>query len=231
MLLNDDGSGLVREFAELAQVLQTEGARLGSLQTLCEIAVRLVPADEASISIRRGSSLRRIAATGPTAESLVRIQDETGEGPCPDVSSAEETAGSIDLATDTRWPDFARRAVTECGVRSVLSHRLFVRDGAAASLNLYAAAPRAFGPSDTVLVGIFAAHAAVALLAAEEQERADNLEVALRTSRRIGTAIGILMHQYRVDEHDAFALLRRRSQDTNRKLAEIADEVAWTGAF
>jgi GAF domain-containing protein len=231
MLLNDDGSGLAREFAELAQALQTAGRGLGSLQTLCELAVRLVPADAASISIRRGSSLRSIATTSPTAEAMVRIQDETGEGPCPDVESAEETAGSIDLCTETRWPGFARRAVAEHGVRSVLSHRLFVRDGAAASLTMYAVAPRAFGPSDTVVVGIFAAHAAVALQAAEEQERADNLEIALRTSRRIGTAIGILMHQHRVDEHEAFELLRRRSQDTNRKLADIADEVAWTGAF
>jgi hypothetical protein len=36
---NDDGSGLAREFAELAQALQAEGGRLGSLKTVCELAV------------------------------------------------------------------------------------------------------------------------------------------------------------------------------------------------
>ena len=111
----------------------------------------------------------------------------------------------------------------------MLSHRLFVREGSVGALNVYAARPDAFTPGDVLVSEVFAAHAAIAVQAAEDQQRADNLEIALRSSRRIGTAIGIVMASHRVDEQAAFELLRRRSQDSNRKLADIADDVVYTG--
>jgi AmiR/NasT family two-component response regulator len=42
-------------------------------------------------------------------------------------------------------------------------------------------------------------------------------------------AIGILMAIRRIGQDEAFDLLRRVSQRTNRKLREIADEVVHTG--
>ena len=44
-------------------------------------------------------------------------------------------------------------------------------------------------------------------------------------------AIGILMAIRRVSQEEAFDLLRVRSQRSNRKLREIADEVVLTGAL
>jgi DNA-directed RNA polymerase sigma subunit (sigma70/sigma32) len=61
------------------------------------------------------------------------------------------------------------------------------------------------------------------------REKIDNLEVALRTSRRIGQAIGIIMERMRVTEDQAFELLRRISQNRHRKLRDIADHVVLTG--
>jgi hypothetical protein len=51
------------------------------------------------------------------------------------------------------------------------------------------------------------------------------MEEALRSSRTIGAAMGVLMASRQVDEADAFALLRRASQSSNRKLRELATEV------
>ena len=53
------------------------------------------------------------------------------------------------------------------------------------------------------------------------------LEVALRTSRTIGAALGIVM-AYR-GEAEAFRILSRTSQNANRKLRIIADEIVRTG--
>jgi hypothetical protein len=56
-----------------------------------------------------------------------------------------------------------------------------------------------------------------------------NLQAALRSSRQIGAAIGILMATYRVNEERAFAILKMASQDSNRKVHDLADEVVRTG--
>jgi GAF domain-containing protein len=223
--------GVARELAELAHALQTESGRLGTLQTVCELATTVIDADHASITVRHGDGFRTVAATSDLPRVVHEIQFDTGEGPHLNGDEQHPTFVTGDLAQERHWPNFAGRAVEHAGVHSLLSHRLFVRDNVVGTLNAFAHRHNAFSESAVAIFAVFAAHAAVALQAAEEQERADNLEIALRTSRRIGTAIGILMHGHRIDEASAFAMLRRRSQDTNRKLASIADEVVRTGVL
>ena len=58
---------------------------------------------------------------------------------------------------------------------------------------------------------------------------AEQLEEALRSSRKIGAAIGIIMANRRVTETGAFAILVSASQNTNCKLRLIAEEVVETG--
>jgi hypothetical protein len=75
------------------------------------------------------------------------------------------------------------------------------------------------------------------LVAAREAERrradetAANLQIALTSNRRIGTAVGILMAHRRITDAAAFDLLRVTSQRTHRKLRDIADDVVLTGAL
>jgi hypothetical protein len=83
-------------------------------------------------------------------------------------------------------------------------------------------------PGFAAAARIFAVHAAIALAAAEREE---HLEVALRSRDRIGQAKGILMERYKLTPDQAFALLVRTSSITHRKLKDIADELATTGAF
>lgn len=60
------------------------------------------------------------------------------------------------------------------------------------------------------------------LLAAEH---AAHMEQALTSSRTIGAAIGLLMGSRNIDQDKAFAVLKQASQDSNRKLRELAAEL------
>lgn len=60
-------------------------------------------------------------------------------------------------------------------------------------------------------------------------ERATNLEAALRTSRMIGAAVGIVMALRGVTESGGFEVLKKASQDSNRKLHVLAEEIVMTG--
>lgn len=61
------------------------------------------------------------------------------------------------------------------------------------------------------------------------REHTANLEVALHSARLIGAAIGIVMASWRVDEVMAFEILKKASQDGNRKVRTLAEEIVHTG--
>ncbi|MFN2518212.1 MAG: ANTAR domain-containing protein [Jatrophihabitantaceae bacterium] len=61
--------------------------------------------------------------------------------------------------------------------------------------------------------------------------RTANLEEALATNREIGQAIGILMATDHVTAAQAFERLRKVSQQSHRKLRDVAADVAETGAL
>ena len=57
------------------------------------------------------------------------------------------------------------------------------------------------------------------------------LRQALQTNRTTGTAVGIVMTRYQLDSERAFKVLVRTSQQSNRKLNDIAAEVVRTGTL
>ena len=59
--------------------------------------------------------------------------------------------------------------------------------------------------------------------------KAEHLQLALDHSRDIGAAVGVLMSQHKLQQTEAFELLRRTSQDQNRKLYAVAMAVVNTG--
>ena len=76
---------------------------------------------------------------------------------------------------------------------------------------------------------MLATHGSLLVTAQLARDKAANLLKAMESNREIGVAMGILMHRHRLDREQAFAVLRVASQDSNRKLAEVASEVADTG--
>ncbi|WP_138732536.1 ANTAR domain-containing protein [Modestobacter excelsi] len=57
----------------------------------------------------------------------------------------------------------------------------------------------------------------------------EHLRAGLQTSRCIGMAMGILMTRRGLTEAAAFDVLARASQNANRKLRDVADDVVLTG--
>jgi GAF domain-containing protein len=63
------------------------------------------------------------------------------------------------------------------------------------------------------------------LLADASAKTATSLEAGLDNSRMIGMAIGIVMARQQIDADAAFATLRTLSNDANRKLSHVAEQI------
>lgn len=134
------------------------------------------------------------------------------------------------LATETRFPEYAREITRRTTIRSVMSIPLRLHQASLGVLSCYSARPSAFDEQAIETGRTLAVHAVVAVVAAREEVRADNLEISQLSTRTIGAAIGILMERYRVSPDNAFAALRGISQRSNRPLALLAAELVETGS-
>ena len=160
-----------------------------------------------------------------------QLQYEHGEGPCLEAAATNGVESAPDLRTENRWPLFARAIVDQTPVRSMLSFRLFLTEQNRAALNLYATKPGAFTDQSTATGAMFAAYASMALIAAARQDKANHLTRALESNREIGVAMGILMANGKLTSPQAFDQLRTASQNLNRKLHDIAADVAVSGTL
>ena len=220
---------LAEHLADVARQLQRTSTPQDTLETLCRLAVDILDAKYAAVTVVRGGRYSTETATDEVCHKLDQLKNATGEGPCLDALLADEVVISNDLRHETRWPRFVRAATHETPVRSMASFRLFSQNGSLGALNLYSDTAGAFGPHTEAIGVAIAAQAAIAYHAALQQDTIDNLRIALETSRTIGTAIGVLMALHKITVDEAFDVLRAASQRSHRKLRDIAEEVVRTG--
>jgi hypothetical protein len=202
------------------------------LQRLVSVAVDRVPGTRwASVSALRAGRFTTPAATDEAAVRADILQYEIGSGPCVDAALDDSVYVTGDVSTGTRWRTWGERVADEVGVQSVFAQRLHLLDDSrlVASLNIYSDQPAAFDDHAVGMGLVLATHAALILSETIARDRADNLTRALESNREIGVAVGILMHSHRITREQAFDLLRVASQDTNRKLVDVAADVADTG--
>ena len=214
----------------LSRFVITDRALDATLQNVAELATREVTGcDMAGITLLRDGKPVTAVFTDSAAPEIDTAQYETGSGPCLDAFTHARVFRIDDTADEARWPEFAAKAHA-AGVLSTLSLPLIVGDSALGALNLYSQSLRAFVDEDTAAV--FAAQAAVVLANSQAywaaQELAAQLEQALVSRATIEQAKGILMVTQRCDPDEAFALLRSRSQASNRKLRDVAAEIVRT---
>lgn len=222
----DELTGLLTEVAE---TLRSQDDVDSALQTVCDLAVKVIEADHASITTVLGGRFRTVAQSSEVAARADQLQYRTEQGPCLDAIRERDTFRSDEMGTEERWPEFGRAVVDELGIHSMLSHLLPMEDGSLGAINLFAARPAAFSEGHEQLAVIFGAQAAVGLRAAGEHERAENLSQAVQSNRRIGMAIGLVMATQQVDEEEAFRRIAKVSQNTNRKVAHVAEDVLRQG--
>ena len=233
---NNPGNGealatMADQFGQLALSLAGGADQPFTQQRLVEYAVRGIPgAEHASITVVDGNRPpRTTAGTDELPYQWDQLQYQFGEGPCLEAIATNGVELSSDLRTEDRWPRFAHAIVEQTPARSMLSFRLFLTEKNRAGLNLYATHPGAFTDQSTATGSMFAAYASMALLAAARGDTANHLTRALETNREIGVAMGILMSNGKLTSQQAFDQLRSASQNFNRKLRDIAADVALTG--
>lgn len=225
----------LREVAHVMRSLSDEITHddpQGPLHRLVCVAVDRVPGTRwASVSLLRTGTFTTPASTDKAAARADALQYELGSGPCVDAALDDSVYVVGDVTAGARWRTWGERAASEVGVRSVFAQRLHLLDDSpvVASLNIYSDERAAFDDHAVGMGLVLATHAALILRETTARGRADHLTRALESNREIGVAMGILMHQHRLTREQAFDLLRVASQDSNRKLADIATDVAETG--
>ncbi|NEN80208.1 ANTAR domain-containing protein [Nocardioides zeae] len=217
-------SDLGRRMAELARELHDlRGVRATRDQVVTAARELLPSCTDASLAVLGpGGSLRSVAATDPRVGRADERQQALDEGPALDALRGEVLVHSYDLAADGRWPDWSHEATRDLGLRSLVSVRLSTQRDEVGVLTLYSDAVGGFGHEERESAQVIAAHGAVALAAAHDVER---MADAMTRRTRIGAAMGIVMERFELEETVAFEVLRRLSQEQNRKLVDIADEL------
>ncbi|HZC10887.1 MAG TPA: GAF and ANTAR domain-containing protein [Mycobacterium sp.] len=217
-------SGLIREVAELVQNLQQRDTDLDTvLGELTQSAISAMPgAQYAGITIAsRTGKVRTASATDRYPALLDEIQQRRGQGPCLSAAWEHHVIQIDDMQLENRWPAYCRDA-RETPIRSIISFQLFADHNTMGALNFYAEKPNAFDADAAEMGLILATHTAVAwtMVRRDEQFRS-----ALASRDIIGQAKGMIMERFKVDAIQAFELLKRLSQSSNRPLAGVARQL------
>jgi GAF domain-containing protein len=209
-------------FSQMALELEGFDSTDQALETVAHYARVAVDADDAGVMVMHGHKVETPVGTSAEVAKAHELQAELGEGPClAALSGGEHTVIVANTLDDERWPTWGK-AAADLGYYSVLSTSLETTSRRFGSLNVYTRAIDWFDDNDVEVMKLLAAHASVAVSAAKMREE---LHEALRTRTTIGQAQGILMHAFHINSDQAFAYMRRLSQDRNVKLFKIAQEV------
>jgi GAF domain-containing protein len=224
-----------REYAEVLRqtmtVLTKQFARptdIGvTLKSVTASSVDLIDGvQSADVLLISGADLfQSVAATSQLAVDMDGVQRRFGEGPCLDAAAGNTVVLCNDLREDRRWPRFTEAALA-AGVHSLLSFQLYTHNARKGALNLFGSKPDVFTPEVEAVGAMLATHAATALIADDVRLQ---FQSGLASRDIIGQAKGMIMERFNVDAVRAFELLIRLSQNSNTRLAKVAEEIVSRG--
>lgn len=227
----DEGISAVTVSEQLQDLVLDSADVSEFLRELCDYSAALASVDDgAPLDCAVTLYRRRRALTGAgntdRARALNEIQERMGEGPCLTALLEERTVVVDETLTDGRWTDYAQALLKE-GVHSVLAVPLVLEQGASASLNFFSSAPRAFHEGIVASAEQYAAQAQRALRLAVrigvKQQKADDLQEAMKSRTAIDLAVGVIMGQQRCSQSAAFEFLSRAASSRNQKLRGVAE--------
>jgi hypothetical protein len=218
-------------FTSLAEIARRACAPKEIYPAICVAAPLTIPGcDHASLMISHNGVFSTAAVSDAVARQIDNLELALGSGPCLDALEERTAQIQADLTADGRWPALTTRVLADTPVRGALSVQLPVDRARTGALNLFSDTPNALDEKSIQRALVLGAFATVATTAVAQGEDAASLRRGLASSREIGKAIGMLMVLNDVSDDDAFGVLRRTSQTTNVKLADVAADVVRTRA-
>jgi transcriptional regulator with GAF, ATPase, and Fis domain len=213
-------------FGALAEIIYQGSESSEVYAAICVAATLVVTGcDHASLLVRRDGRYITVGASDRIAQRIDDMERTAGDGPCVDAIEEETPQIETDLTTPNQWPQLAARLVAETPVRGAMGFRILVDRRKTGALNLFSDKPNVFDTEAAGQAVVLASFASVAINAIAAGEDVSTLRRGLLSNREIGKAVGMLMMLNGVDEHEAFDVLRRYSQDLNIKLADVARTV------
>jgi GAF domain-containing protein len=205
-----DPSGL----AKIIGAVHTQDPRHGlarSLQQVEDATKQLFGADGAGLMlVDQEGLLRWASASDQSAQTMEDGQERLAQGPCAVAFSQRLPAAIRNVRTEPGWGEFSQVLIGE-GICAALSVPVELDGGVIGTLDVYAAEPRDWDPSE---------------VAAQVKGRlADQLQAALEHRWLIEQAKGVLMGREQLDAQAAFERLRRAARSSTRRLADVAREV------
>jgi GAF domain-containing protein len=222
-------SDLESSLTQLADVVLRHQPLEATLVEVAAFATSAIPgADGTGLTLLENDRADTIVAGADFVRTVDDVQYRLGEGPCllAVQTGAIQVSGS--LGGEARWPRFGPRA-GRMGVHSALSVPLLIGEQVIGALNLYGHARDAFAARSIRIGELFARPAAVtvanALLLEESRRLTGQLGRALGSRAVIDQAIGILMSRGGISDAEAFETLRRMSQSSGNRIAEVARQL------
>ncbi|MFJ7137864.1 GAF and ANTAR domain-containing protein [Streptomyces fungicidicus] len=201
---------------------------------LCTVAVRLLPVDGASVSLRGDGLPVQLGASGDRAAYLGQLQATLGEGPCRHVLRTGAPVLARDLTAAAyagRWPIFAEQALG-AGVRAVYALPLGTGAVCVGTLDLYRGTPGGLTDGQLDVARLVAGVMTVALMDlphGDEHALRDGDEPWLSglaaDHDRVHQAVGMIMAQLGIGADEALARLRGDAFAHGRTALEVALDV------
>ncbi|MDQ0030674.1 GAF and ANTAR domain-containing protein [Arthrobacter bambusae] len=180
------------------------------------------------VTLSRRRRSMTVAGSTHEARLIDEVQQLYGDGPCLDAMRTGKSVLVPDTSADSRWPEYCT-AIAERGHLAVLCVPMGLEEGATAAINLFAPQCDAFDEASIRSCEQFASQAEKALRLAVRigatQQRAEDLEQAMRSRTAIDLATGVIMGQNRCSQEEAFRILTRASNGRNQKLREVAESL------
>jgi GAF domain-containing protein len=199
------------------------------MHRLMKHATSVVNASGAGVMLADESGeLGFVAASQERLVEVEQHQAHLERGACFEAYATNRIIQVEDLRTEERWPAYARRAV-DLGLLSVLGVPMNALGQTIGVINFYRGEASTWSEEDVNAAEIITAMGAGYILNADQMRAqhllGDQLRTAIASRDVIGQAKGILMARANVDADAAFEMLRQRSQDRNRKLRDLAQQI------
>lgn len=180
---------------------------------------------ECAVTLGRRKRAPTVGGSSNQAMLMDRIEQGLEQGPGIEARDSGRPVLLDDAAASPQWGEYCE-ALEARGLRSALGVPLELDQDCTAVVNFFASAPGAFTRQAVDDARAFAEIASKALQVtiriAALEEAAEDLEAASQSRSVIDTACGVIISQNRCTHDEAFAILRKASNDRNQKLRDLA---------